>query len=285
MSETSAILDASSPLDLRLSESELAATREHVVGFVERTVDGAGADGAVIGLSGGIDSTLTATLAVEALGAEAVHGLVMPSEVNTADNMSDAERVARDLGIEYDVIDIGPIYDAFVSAFPGDGAEERVDEEPLRTAAGNVRVRIRAVLNYFVANAEDRVVLGTGNRSEALTGYFTKYGDQAVDCNPIGTLYKQQVRQLAAHVGIDDDLVTKTPSAEMWTGQTDEAEMGLGYDTLDAILALHVDGPLSKSATIRALDVTAEQIDRVVDLYETSAHKRSMPPAPDPLDL
>jgi NAD+ synthase len=285
MSETSAILDASSPLDLRLSESELAATREHVVGFVERTVDGAGADGAVIGLSGGIDSTLTATLAVEALGAEAVHGLVMPSEVNTADNMSDAERVARDLGIEYDVIDIGPIYDAFVSAFPGDGAEERVDEEPLRTAAGNVRVRIRAVLNYFVANAEDRVVLGTGNRSEALTGYFTKYGDQAVDCNPIGTLYKQQVRQLAAHVGIDDDLVTKTPSAEMWTGQTDEAEMGLGYDTLDAILALHVDGPLSKSATIRALDVTAEQIDRVVDLYETSAHKRSMPPAPAPLDL
>jgi NAD+ synthase len=285
MSETSAILDASSPLDLRLSESELAATREHVVGFVERTVDGAGADGAVIGLSGGIDSTLTATLAVEALGAEAVHGLVMPSEVNTADNMSDAERVARDLGIEYDVIDIGPIYDAFVSAFPGDGAEERVDEEPLRTAAGNVRVRIRAVLNYFVANAEDRVVLGTGNRSEALTGYFTKYGDQAVDCNPIGTLYKQQVRQLAAHVGIDDDLVTKTPSAEMWTGQTDEAEMGLGYDTLDAILALHVDGPLSKSATIRALDVTAEQIDRVIDLYETSAHKRSMPPAPDPLDL
>ena len=283
MSNESLILEESAPLDLRLSEAELAATREHVTAFVESVVDDAGADGAVLGLSGGIDSTLTAYLAVEALGADRVHGLVMPSDVNTAGNMSDAERVARDLGIGYDVVDIGPIFDAFVEAFPEEDTGDRIDTDPLRTAAGNVRVRIRAVLNYFVANAENRVVLGTGNRSEALTGYYTKYGDQAVDCNPIGNLYKQQVRQLAAHVGVDDDLVTKTPSAEMWTGQTDETEMGLSYDTLDAILALHVDGPLSKSATVRQLDVTTEQVDRVVDLYERSAHKRAMPPAPDPL--
>jgi len=283
MSDESVILEESAPLDLRLSEAELAATREHVTAFVESVVEDAGADGAVLGLSGGIDSTLTAHLAVEALGADRVHGLVMPSDVNTADNMSDAERVAHDLGIGYDVIDIGSIFDSFVEAFPEEDTGERIDTDPLRTAAGNVRVRIRGVLNYFVANAENRVVLGTGNRSEALTGYYTKYGDQAVDCNPIGNLYKQQVRQLAAHVGVDDDLVTKTPSAEMWTGQTDEEEMGLGYDTLDAILALHVDGPLSKSATVRQLDVTPEQVDRVVDLYERSAHKRAMPPAPDPL--
>ena len=283
MSNESLILEESAPLDLRLSEAELAATREHVTAFVESVVDDAGAEGAVLGLSGGIDSTLTAYLAVEALGADRVHGLVMPSGVNTAGNMSDAERVARDLGIGYDVVDIDPIFDAFVEAFPEEDTGDRIDTDPLRTAAGNVRVRIRAVLNYFVANAENRVVLGTGNRSEALTGYYTKYGDQAVDCNPIGNLYKQQVRQLAAHVGVDDDLVTKTPSAEMWTGQTDETEMGLSYDTLDAILALHVDGPLSKSATVRQLDVTTEQVDRVVDLFERSAHKRAMPPAPDPL--
>jgi NAD+ synthase len=285
MSDESVILEESAPLDLRLSEAELAATRDHITAFVADVVDSAGADGAVLGLSGGIDSTLTAYLAVEALGADRLHGLVMPSEVNAADNMSDAERVARDLGIEYDVIDIEPIFDAFVDAFPEEGTGERIDTDPLRTAAGNVRVRIRAVLNYFVANAENRVVLGTGNRSEALTGYYTKYGDQAVDCNPIGNLYKQQVRQLAAHVGVDDDLVTKTPSAEMWTGQTDEAEMGLGYDTLDAILALHIDGPLSKSATVRHLDVAPDRVDRVVDLYERSAHKRAMPPAPDPIHL
>jgi NAD+ synthase len=285
MNDESVIVTESAPLDLRLSDGELAATREHITTFVGDVVAGAGADGAVLGLSGGIDSTLTAHLAVEALGTDRVHGLVMPSEVNAADNMSDAERVARDLGIEYDVIDIGPIFDAFVEAFPEDGTHDRIDTDPIRTAAGNVRVRIRAVLNYFVANAENRIVLGTGNRSEALTGYYTKYGDQAVDCNPIGNLYKQQVRQLAAHVGVDDDLVSKTPSAEMWTGQTDEGEMGLGYDTLDAILALHVDGPLSASATVRQLDVTPEQVDRVVDLYERSAHKRAMPPAPDPIHL
>jgi NAD+ synthase len=285
MSHEPVVLEESAPLDLRLSEAELEATREHLVTFVESVVDDAGAEGAILGLSGGIDSTLTAHLAVEALGVDGVHGLVMPSDVNTADNMSDAERVARDLGIEYDVIDIEPVYDAFVDAFPGETTAEALETDPLRTAAGNVRVRIRAVLNYFVANAESRVVLGTGNRSEALTGYFTKYGDQAVDCNPIGNLYKQQVRQLAAHVGVDDDLVSKTPSAEMWTGQTDEGEMGLDYDTLDAILALHVDGPLSKAAAVRQLDVTADQVERVVDLYERSAHKRSMPPAPEALHL
>jgi len=258
MSHESVVMQESAPLDLRLSEAELEATREHLTAFIETVVDDAEAEGAVLGLSGGIDSTLTAHLAVEALGVDGVHGLVMPGEVNTAGNMSDAERVARDLGIEYDVIDIEPIYDAFVEAFPGETTADRLDDDPLRTAAGNVRVRVRAVLNYFVANAENRVVLGTGNRSEALTGYFTKYGDQAVDCNPIGNLYKQQVRQLAAHVGVDDDLVNKTPSAEMWTGQTDEGEMGLEYDALDAILALHIDGPLSQ-AELQAGGISRQQ--------------------------
>ena len=260
------------PVSLDLSESELDTRREQITDFIEAVVDDAGATGAVIGLSGGIDSTLVAHLAVEALGADAVHGLVMPSEVNTETNMSDAERVAELLDIEYDVLDINPVVDALVDAYPA-GADDR-------TALGNVRVRTRAVLNYFVANAESRVVLGTGNRSEALTGYYTKYGDQAVDCNPIGNLYKRQVRQLAAYVGVPDDLVEKPPSAEMWEGQTDEDEMGLDYDTLDAILALHVDGSFSKTATVETLNVPASAVDRVVELYERSEHKRHMPPAP-----
>jgi NAD+ synthase len=274
MSQELSVLSDDAPLDIRLAEEELEATREHIVSFIRGVVDDAGAEGAVIGLSGGIDSTTTAALGVEALGAENVHGLVMPSEVNTDENMSDAERVAEMLDIKYDVVDINPIADAFFEAYPG-ATEDRM-------ATGNVRVRVRGVLNYFVANHEGKVVLGTGNRSEALTGYFTKYGDQAVDCNPIGNLYKQQVRQVAASLGLPEDLVMKTPSAEMWLGQTDEDEMGLGYDTLDAILALHVDGPLSKGATVRELGVSAEQVDRVVALYERSAHKRQMPPAPEP---
>ncbi|SFR50055.1 NAD+ synthase [Halogeometricum limi] len=277
MSSEPTILADTAPLDLRLSDDELERTHQHILQFLRDVVDDAGADGAVLGLSGGIDSTTVAYLAAEAFGPENLHGLVMPSVVNTEENMSDAERVAQELGIEYDVVEIQPIAETVFDTFP-----EAADD---KMAAGNVYVRLRGVLNYFVANHEGKVVLGTGNRAEALSGYFTKYGDQAVDCNPIGNLYKQQVRQLAAHVGVPDDLVTKTPSAEMWSGQTDEEEMGMDYDTLDAILALHVDGPLSKSATIDHLGVTESQVDRAVELYEKSEHKRHMPPAPEPLDL
>ena len=275
MTDASPLLEGTT-VDLLLSESELEARREHIVAFVADTVETAGAEGAVIGLSGGVDSTTVAHLAVEALGPDRVRGLSMPSDVNPEADETDAERVAESLDIEYDVIDVAPIVEAFVDAAPPSAADDR-------TALGNVRVRTRAVLNYFLANAGDRLVLGTGNRSEAATGYFTKYGDQAVDCNPIGNLYKCQVRQLARTVGVPEDLVTRTTSAGMWAGQTDETEMGLGYDEVDAILAVHVDGPLSKSAARRTLGVPASAIERVVELYEQSKHKRAMPPAPERL--
>ncbi|EMA55564.1 NAD+ synthase [Halococcus salifodinae] len=282
MPDAEAVAEADVPLDLTLSENELDARREHILQFVRETVDDAGADGAVLGLSGGIDSTLTAYLAVEALGTDGLHGLVMPSEVNDDANMSDAERVADDLDIAYDVIAIEPVVESFREAFPAD-LDTDSDSAALTTAVGNVRVRTRAIFNYFAANLENRIVLGTGNRSEALAGYFTKYGDQAVDCNPIGNLYKVQVRQLARHLGVPDDLVAKTPTAGMWVGQTDEEEMGLSYDVLDAVLALHIDGPLSKSATVRELAIDEAAVERVEGLVARSEHKRQMPPAPEPL--
>jgi len=261
-------------LDLRFSESELERRRENVVGFVEATAEDAGADGAVMGLSGGIDSSLTAFLAVEALGVEDVHGLVMPGTVSREDNMSDAEMVAETLGIGYDVVEIEPLVEGFVDAYP-DAAGDQV-------AVGNTRARCRAVLNYLVANHENRVVLGTGNRSEAGVGYFTKYGDGAVDCHPIGNLYKMQVRQLARHVGVPEEIIEKPPTAGLWEGQTDEDELGIGYDTLDSILALHVDGPLSVAATARELDVDEALVERVAGMHVASAHKRAAPGAPEP---
>ncbi|WP_276255437.1 NAD+ synthase [Halomontanus rarus] len=262
-------------LDLRFSEEELEVHREHIVSFIGETVDAAGAEGAVLGLSGGIDSTLTAYLAVEALGTDNVHGLVLPATVSSEGNMSDAERVAQDLEISYDVIEIEPIVDSILSTYP--------EAEGDREAVGNARARVRGVLNYLVANHENRLVLGTGNRSEAAVGYFTKYGDGAVDCHPIGNLYKQQVRQLARHVGVPEELAAKTATAELWADQTDEEELGLEYDTLDSILATHVDGPLSVAATCRVLSVDKETVLKVAALYETSEHKRNAPPAPEPL--
>ena len=272
----SEVTDETLPIDLRLAEDELERHREHITEFIRETIAAAGADGAVLGLSGGIDSTLTAFLASEALGPDRLRGLVMPSEVNRDENTSDAERVARTLEIEYDVIEIEPIVEKLLDAFP-----KAKDD---RTAVGNARVRTRGVLNYLVANHENRLVLGTGNRTEALAGYYTKYGDQAVDCNPIGNLYKLQVRQLAAYADVPEDLIEKTPSAGMWAGQTDEEELGVGYDTLDRVLALYVDSPLSKAATTRTLDVDPALVERVEELHTRSEHKRHMPPAPDPLD-
>ncbi|MFB6151038.1 MAG: NAD+ synthase [Haloarculaceae archaeon] len=276
MSVTEEVVTADDPLDFTLSTEELEAHREHVVEFVRSEVDAAGLDRVVIGLSGGVDSTLTSHLLVEAVGAGNVHALVMPSEVNREENMSDAERVASELlGVEYDVVAVEPIVEAFLDAYP-DAADDRV-------AVGNVRVRARAVLNYLVANHEDALVVGTGNRSEALVGYFTKYGDGAVDCHPIANLYKAQVRQLAKHVGVPDGMAEKTPSAGMWVGQTDEGELGVDYPTLDSILALHVDGGLSASATARHIGVDEAAVHRVRELHERSAHKRRTPPGPDPL--
>lgn len=260
-------------IDLRFSEEELDTVHDRITSFIADRVAEAGADGAVLGLSGGIDSTLTAYLAVNALGNENLRGLVLPGKVSSEENMSDAERVARDLGIEYDVIEIDPIVDTFVSALP--------EVEGDQVAVGNSRARVRAVLNYLLANHENRIVLGTGNRAEAAVGYYTKYGDGAVDCHPIGNLYKQQVRQLAHHLGVPEDLAEKTPTAELWEDQTDEGELGIDYDTLDAVLALHVDGPLSVSATSEAVGCGEDVVRDVRALYERSAHKRAVPPAPE----
>jgi len=262
-------------MDLRFSEAELEERREHIVSFVEDQVAASGTDGAVLGLSGGVDSSLVAHLAVEALGEEHLHGLVMPATVSSEEHMSDAEAVAESLDISYDVIEIEPLIDEFLAAYP----EATGDQ----LAVGNARARVRAVLNYLVGNHENRLVLGTGNKSEALTGYLTKYGDGAVDCHPIGNLYKAQVRQLAAHVGVPTDIVEKTATAELWEDQTDEDEMGISYEVLDPVLALHVDGPLSADATARELGVDRETIDRVRRLYERSEHKRRAPPSPEPL--
>jgi len=283
MSETQTVARAENPVDLTLSEAELQAHHDHITSFIQAQLDAASVEDAVIALSGGIDSTTTAYLAVDALGADAVHGLVMPSEVNRDQNMSDAERVAETLGISYDVIEIEPIVETIVEAHPGIADDTTPDADPLRTAVGNLRVRTRAVLNYLTANAQNALVLGTGNRSEALVGYYTKYGDGAVDCHPILNLYKQQVRQLAAHMGVEDDLAEKTASAEMWSGQTDEEELGMDYDTLDAILAVHVNGGIPKSGTADLLDIEEQAVTGVRELYEQSAHKREMPPGPDPL--
>ncbi|MFW5965342.1 MAG: NAD+ synthase [Halodesulfurarchaeum sp.] len=267
-------MQESEPFDLRFEPDELETVVDATTDFIGDQLAAAGADRAIIGLSGGIDSTTTAHLAVEALGTAALYGLVMPGRVSREENMTDAERVAQELGIEYEVVEIEPLLEQFVSALPATEGDQ--------LAVGNARARVRMVLLYLLANHEDGLVVGTGNRSEALVGYFTKYGDGAVDCNPLGRLYKSQVRQVARYLDVPEDLVTKTPTAGLWAGQTDEDELGLGYETLDPILALAVDGGLSPGAAARVLEVDSSTVERVRSMVERSQHKRRMPPVPDP---
>lgn len=284
-------------VNLHLSEEQLQTAREQIVAFIADQVTTAGADGAVIGLSGGVDSTLTAFLAVEALDSERVQALIMPGDASNHSNMRDAERVANLLEIPYEVIEITSIVETILDGYP------KVKDDTF--TVGNTRARVRAVLSYLVANHEDMIVLGTGNRAEILTGYFTKYGDGAVDCLPIGTLYNQQVRQIARDVGVPDDIVEKTPTAELWAGQTDKQELGMDYDTLDAILALHIEGPnpavlsfrgvkpadtiltfetdtpLPPGKTADLVGIADEDVAKISRLCRATEHKRSMPPVPE----
>ncbi len=260
-------------MDLQFSEDELNDKKEQILSFLGKQMEAAGASIAVLGLSGGIDSTLTAYLTVEALGPNRVNGLVMPGEVSRDRHMSDAEQVAEELEITYEVIEIDTILQSFLEAYPA----AREDRE----AVGNARARIRAVLNYLVANHREGLVIGTGNRTELVVGYFTKYGDGAVDCLPIGNLYKQQVRQMARHMGIPEKIVTKTPSAELWAGQTDEEELGMDYDTLDRIIVRCIDGDHTIQETARKLNLEEKVVKRVRQLYDQSKHKRTMPPVPE----
>jgi NAD+ synthase len=243
--------------------------KNRLVAFISSRVREAGAGGAVIGLSGGIDSSLTAYLAVEALGPENVSGILLPEKgVTSKKDIDDAMEVVRILGIDHKVIEISGVLRSFGSVIPD------FDKENL-TANGNLKARTRMCILYYHANLMHRMVVGTGNKTELLLGYFTKYGDGGVDMEPIGGLFKTQVRGLARHMGVPALIIDKTPTAGLWPGQTDEGELGVTYEVADRILSMLVDDKQDISS-IRKI-FPHEQVDRLVKLINANEHKR-MPP-------
>ncbi len=255
------------------SEEELERARREIVEFIRREVDGAGADGGVVGISGGIDSALTATLAKEALG-ERLLALIMPERgVTREEDIRDAEELASRLGIEYHVVEISRSVAEVLHSFPMDA----FPEQRRKLAIANIKPRLRMLNLYLAANLSNRLVIGTGNKTELLLGYFTKYGDGGVDLLPIGGLYKTQVRALARHVGVPEKIIRKTPSAGLWRGQEDEAELGMSYPELDRILyALHEE-KLSPEQAAEKLQINLEKILAVQERVRANEHKRRMP--------
>lgn len=228
-------------------------------------------DGIVIGLSGGIDSTLAAYLACEAIGKDKVFGITMPSSTTpTEDNVHGIE-IAERLGIEHTQVAIDGILNEFLSM-------TQLEENNL--AIGNLKARIRMSIIYYHANAKNYLVCGTGNRSEILIGYFTKHGDGACDMEPIGDLYKTDVYRLSEYLNIPHEILDKPPRAGLWTNQTDEDEIGMSYDLLDRILYLYSEKNMENDEIAEKLEIPIEDVDMIITKVIRSEHKSKVPESP-----
>ena len=230
---------------------------EHLTDWLRAEVTAGGGRGAVFGLSGGIDSAVVAALAKQAYPHHTL-GVVMPCHSDPRD-AEDGALVAHHFDVPSATVDLAPVYDLLLLQLAGSST----DLPQSRLATANLKPRLRMTTLYAFANQLGYRVLGTGNRSELAVGYFTKYGDGGVDLLPLGNLVKSEVRDLARSLGVPARIITKPPSAGLWADQTDEAEMGLTYEELDAYLLTGAASPAVK-AKVDAMNAASE-------------HKRALP--------
>jgi NAD+ synthase len=225
----------------------------------------------VVGLSGGVDSATVTFLATRALGADNVLAVRMPYRTSSPESETDALRVVEALGCRTERVEITPMVDPML-ALLGDG-----DDDTLQVRRGNVMARQRMIVLYDRSAAFDALVCGTSNKTEALLGYGTQYGDMAAAIAPIGDLYKSQLRAVATCLGVPEPILAKPPSADLWPGQTDEGELGAGYDDLDRILYALVDRRWSAERCVSA-GLDAELVARVARRVARYEFKRQLPP-------
>ncbi len=221
----------------------------------------------ILGLSGGLDSAVCAALAARALGPESVLALILPCGAGFPADVADATGLARLLGIRAETIDIAPQVEAYFSRYPTDSCVLR----------GNKMARERMSILYDFSAREKALILGTSNKTELLVGYGTIHGDMACAINPMGDLYKTQVRELGAWLGVPKSILDKDPTAGLWPGQTDEAELGITYAKLDAILFELADRRKSVPEIV-AGGFEAAVVERVADMVRRSEFKRKLPP-------
>ena len=234
---------------------------ERIKQMIRHTVWSADAKGLVVGISGGLDSAVAAGLCAGAIGGEHVLGLLLPSEVTSDEDLADGEAVCRKFGIPCEVVSIAPLLCTFVEIIP--------DYEDNAYLSGNLMARLRMATLYYFANQRNALVCGTSNRSEYLLGYSTKYGDSAADLQPILHLYKTTVSELAGSLGVPESVIRKAPSAGLFPGQSDEADLGYAYSELDAAL---------RSLEANDWKAESETETAVLEKVRKSAHKRMPQP-------
>ncbi len=259
---------------------DAAKLANDVSAWLKQRFEESGANTFVLGLSGGIDSAVVCGLAARAVGKERVIGVIMPSASNPDDAVQ-ANKVAQAFGVRTLTVDLTSLAQTFQSAMPTEAALDALnvlpggsegDVEARRNLAkANVRPRLRMTTLYYVANLVKGVVIGTGNKSEASIGYFTKYGDGGVDLFPIIDLYKFEVRAVAREIGVPQSVIDRPPSAGLWQGQTDEDEIGLTYEQLDEALVAIGRGDTSS--------IDPAVLARVTQLNSVSEHKRRPVPS------
>ena len=259
---------APSLLDIDFSEAEKRICR-----FIKEYVENAGAKGIVLGLSGGIDSGTIAALSSRAIGGENVVGLMLPEEENfNQKDIDDAKVVAKKFNVQTQICDMSPVLGFLYKGIPVFDSKDRL-------CKGNVKARTRMIYLYYYANKLNRIVCGSSDKSETMMGYFTKWGDAASDITPIMDLYKTQVRKLAIHLGIPQELALKPSTPALWPNQTAEKELGLKYETLDLIL-YGLEKFMATEEIANQLNIQKSIVDNVKTRWLANEHKRRMPLAP-----
>ena len=254
------------------NNAELTRVSKKIERFISSYVLKSSAKGLVIGLSGGLDSSVVLNLAVDALSPSRVLGIILPSDTTPKEDTHHAVELAKSLRIKYHMIDINPIIEQYEAILPED-----------KRARGNLTARIRMNLLYYYAGINSYLVVGTSDRSELDIGYYTKYGDGAADIMPIAGLYKTQVRALAKFLNIPAAIIKKRSSPRLWDNHLAEEELGMDYETIDQILYLLDDRKEARPSIIaKQLGISPTNVKKVKDMMEKNLHKRSLAPSPPP---